>query len=107
MCGDVELNPGPPKLNKANTRLRGWSFADETGDFDAADADLSSVTQMLTEIIKGQQRISQDIADMKKYHEVVNSRFDALETCFSALESLPVTPSTAAGNKVNSDIQQL
>lgn len=96
MCGDVELNQRPPKLNKAITHSRGSSFADDTGDFDAADANLSSVTQMIPELFKGQQCISQDIADMNKYHEVVNSRFDALETRVAALKSLPVTPSGAA-----------
>ncbi|XP_049524595.1 uncharacterized protein LOC119456543 [Dermacentor silvarum] len=113
--GDVIL--GPPIIGKSgmtkecpvtDIRLRSSSTTDETSTTDAKDVDLSSVAQMLAELIKGQQRISQEIADIKDFHQAVKSRFDALETRVAALESLPATlPSIGNNGKVNNEIQQL
>ncbi|XP_049522591.1 uncharacterized protein LOC125945068 [Dermacentor silvarum] len=114
LSGDVELNRGPPKPIKTkecpvtDIRLRSSSTTDETSTTDAKDVDLSSVAQMLAELIKGQQHISQEIADIKDFHQAVKSRFDALETRVAALESLPTTlPSIGNNGKVNNEIQQL
>ncbi|XP_077532826.1 uncharacterized protein LOC144145177 [Haemaphysalis longicornis] len=63
---------------------------------------------MLAELIKGQQRISEEITEIKNFHQIINSKFDALEARDSALESVPASvPSSALNGKVENELQQL
>ncbi|KAG0412591.1 hypothetical protein HPB47_010259, partial [Ixodes persulcatus] len=52
-----------------------------------------TVSDMFAELLAGQKKMAQDIAEIKLFHQSVNSRFDALEARVAALESSTATPS--------------
>ncbi|CAN7981154.1 unnamed protein product, partial [Ixodes pacificus] len=103
LSGDVESNPGP-KTNKTsqanpgpNTRSRRNSTTEHSAatdgsgsDGDNADVGVQpTVANMFAQLLAGQRKLAQDIAEIKLFHLSVNSRFDALESRVAALESFP------------------
>ncbi|XP_077498764.1 uncharacterized protein LOC144109865 [Amblyomma americanum] len=52
-----------------------------------ADVDQPAINEMLAELLAGQRKMAEDIVDIKRFQQRVNSRFEALESRVSALES--------------------
>lgn len=101
--GDVESNPGlhKGKNGQANSRRSTRSKRDMTPDRErAADESCSdsddtntgehpTATKMFAQLLAGQQKLAQDIAEIKLFHQSVNNQFDALESHVAALEAPP------------------
>lgn len=64
---------------------------------------------MFAQLLAGQRKLAQDIAEIKLFHLSVNSRFDALESRVAALESFPGTSgdSGAPGANLLTDFKSL
>ncbi|XP_070392561.1 uncharacterized protein [Dermacentor albipictus] len=99
LSGDIETNPGPPRRNpQANTELNSQSGCAPTLDRSpAAVADTHNVGDMFAQLLAGQNRIAQDIANLKTS---VDSRFKAFESRLASLES-----SFSASGSVSDDVQ--
>uniref|UniRef100_L7LX74 Uncharacterized protein n=1 Tax=Rhipicephalus pulchellus TaxID=72859 RepID=L7LX74_RHIPC len=96
LSGDVELNPGPTQRStRANTTNSSLSsrtaFPDsnrmEGSHTPSADPDNQcSVSEMFAQILSGQKKIEQDVAELRNS---VNSRFEAIESRLAVLEQTP------------------
>ncbi|XP_040076217.1 uncharacterized protein LOC120848305 [Ixodes scapularis] len=102
LSGDVETNPGPPKKDSKKTKqdnvvsVTEDSRAANSGESDNDGRDIErqpTVSDMFAELLAGQKKMAQDIAQIKLFQQSVNSRFDALEARVAALESPSATPS--------------
>ncbi|XP_077485309.1 uncharacterized protein LOC144095446 [Amblyomma americanum] len=65
---------------------------------------LPAINEMLAELLAGQRKMAEDIADIKRFQQRVNSRFEALESRVSALESSSPTSNGDASDGVVSKL---
>ncbi|XP_070390986.1 uncharacterized protein [Dermacentor albipictus] len=85
--GDIESNPGP-RSQKNPSLSQGFD-------------DQPSVSEMLAELLNGQKRLAEDIAEIKNFQQSVNTRFETIESRLAALESSshkPAVPSDSLNN---------
>ncbi|XP_077498771.1 uncharacterized protein LOC144109876 [Amblyomma americanum] len=67
-----------------------------------------AINEMLAELLAGQRKMAEDIADIKRFQQRVNSRFEALESRVSALESSsPTSNGDASDGAVQRQLNSL
>ncbi|XP_072142124.1 uncharacterized protein [Dermacentor andersoni] len=87
----LRVAPLPSALHKA-----------ATSGFD----DQPSVSEMLAELLNGQKRLAEDIAEIKNFQQSVNTRFETIESRLAALESSPHKPAVPS-DSLNSELARL
>ncbi|XP_077508497.1 uncharacterized protein LOC144119845 [Amblyomma americanum] len=113
LSGDVETNPGPSHSNpgsKPGTRSTSSSVNVQVASTDDAcsTSNQPAINEMLAELLAGQRKMAEDIADIKRFQQRVNSRFEALEPRVSALESSsPTSNGDASDGAVQHQLNSL
>ncbi|XP_077505547.1 uncharacterized protein LOC144115170 [Amblyomma americanum] len=71
-------------------------------------SDQPAINEMLAELLAGQRKMAEDIADIKRFQQRVNSRFEALESRVFALESSsPTSNGDASDGAVQRQLNSL
>ncbi|XP_077484497.1 uncharacterized protein LOC144094420 [Amblyomma americanum] len=109
----VETNPGPSHSypgSKPGTRSTSSSVNVQVASTDDAcsTSNQPAINEMLAELLAGQRKMAEDIADIKRFQQRVNSRFEALESRVSALESgSPTSNGDASDGAVQPQLNSL
>nr|XP_054927736.1 uncharacterized protein LOC129385283 [Dermacentor andersoni] len=90
--GDIESNPGP-RSQKNPSLSQGFD-------------DQPSVSEMLAELLNGQKRLAEDVAEIKNFQQSVNTRFETIESRLAALKSSSHKPAVPS-DSLNSELARL